>query len=132
MAGLQLYRSYGLGIQDTSSWRQEVAKTASYTVLAKDNGTLFTTTGASGTVTFTLPAIAPGLAFGFLNVVDQTMGVASAEGDNIVAINDASADSLTFSTSSQKIGAYLKVFSNSAGTKWHYEAYTSATITVAT
>lgn len=32
------------------------AKTADYTVLAGDSGTVFTNTGASGTVVFTLPA----------------------------------------------------------------------------
>ena len=67
---------------------------------------------------FTLPAILPGLSFKFKGVVDQNMTVTSAEGDNVVALNDASADSIAFSTSSQKIGSGAVVYSNAAGTKW--------------
>jgi len=112
----------------------ESAKTTNYTVLATDVCTLFTTTGASGAVTFTLPTIAANLGpFGFLNTVDQNMAVASAEGDNIVYLNDASADSLTFSTSSQKIGGYVVLNANAAGTKWYAECRSpSNTVTVAT
>ena len=98
--------------------QREVAKTADYTIVAADNGTLFTNTAAAGAVEFTLPAILPGLSFKFKGVVDQNMTVTSAEGDNVVALNDASADSIAFSTSSQKIGSGAVVYSNAAGTKW--------------
>lgn len=87
-----------------------ITKAADYTVVAADNGALFITAGASGAVTFTLPTIAAGLRFQFYNVVDQNMAVASAgSSDNIVGMNDLGADSITFSTSSQKIGACLEV-----------------------
>lgn len=109
------------------------AKTSNYTVLAADAGTLFTTTGASGAVTFTLPAIAAGLGpFEFLNTVDQNMTVASAEGDNIVTLNDNAADSLAFSTSSQKVGGHLRVYADNAGTKWLVEVLSGGTLTIAT
>lgn len=97
------------GINPRSPWRRTVAKTAAYTVVAADHGKLFTTAGATGAVAFTLPAIAAGLTFYFLNLEDQDMTIASAEGDNMVAINDAEADSIAFSTSSEKTGAFVGV-----------------------
>lgn len=113
---------------------KETAKAASYTVVEADNGTLFTTLGASGAVTFTLPAIRPGLAFEFLNLVDQNMIIASAEGDNLVALHAASADSVAGQTTSQKIGVRFMVHANQAGTKWYVRNLSpaGATITVAT
>lgn len=42
------------------------AKTANYTVLATESGTGFTTTGASGTVVFALPAATVGLNYYFV------------------------------------------------------------------
>ena len=45
------------------------AKTTAYTVLTADNGTLFTNRGASGSVTFTLPAPRAGLYLGFVKAV---------------------------------------------------------------
>ncbi|OGT57674.1 MAG: hypothetical protein A3E01_02750 [Gammaproteobacteria bacterium RIFCSPHIGHO2_12_FULL_63_22] len=112
---------------------KEVAKTADYSVVAADNGTLFTTTAAAGNVVFTLPTIARGLMFEFLNVVDFNMTVASAAGDDMVSINDASADSIAFSTGSQKIGGHVIVHSNDAGTKWYVRNLSPGnTITTAT
>lgn len=109
---------------------QEVAKTTNYTVVAADNNTLFTTSGAAGSVTFTLPAIAAGYAFEFLNLVDQSMTVASAEGTNVVWDNNASASSLAFSTASHKIGGHLMFQSNAAGTKWYVRQLGPSTNTV--
>lgn len=107
-----------------------VAKTTSYTVLATDTNTTFTTTGAAGAVTFTLPTLARGLRFRFQNVVDQNMVVAGAAG-TIVALNNAAATSVTFSTASQKIGAAVEVVANEAGTKWLAFFGSSATPTLA-
>jgi len=113
----------------------ESAKTANYTVLTTDNGTLFTNTGASGAVVFTLPTLAAGLVYEFLVTADQSVTVASAAGDDMVVFNDATADSVAFSTSSEKIGGSLLIFSNSAGTKWYVNqvsAGSAHTLTVAT
>jgi hypothetical protein len=94
-----------------------VAKTASYTLLPTDSGTLFHTTGATGAVTFTLPAVATsaGLTYTFMNTVDQNMVVA-APTDTMVADGDATATSATWSTTSHKIGGACTVSCD--GAKW--------------
>lgn len=91
------------------------AKTASYTVTQAESGTLFTTTGASGTVTFTLPA-APttGTFYRFFNTENQTMTVTAGTADTMAAIGNSSADSIAFSTSSKKQGAGLEVIYDGA------------------
>lgn len=93
-------------------------KSASYTVVAADNGTTFLADTADAT--FTLPAIKPGLVFEFLRVDNFELSVASAEGDNMIVGNDASADSVTFTTDAQQIGARVKVTSIYVGStlKW--------------
>lgn len=109
------------------------SKTADYTVLAADNFTLFDNTGASGAVTFTLPTLANGLAFWFKVAADQTVTVASAAGNDMIAFNDASASSVAFSTSGQKIGGGVLVYANPGATKWLVEDISAGanTITVA-
>lgn len=120
------------GYSDPSGWRAEVAKTANYTVLPSDNGKLFTNTGASGAVTFTLPTRAAGYKLGFFVVADQNVTVSSAAGDDMVTVNDASADSVAFSTSNEKIGAYVVLFTNAAGTKWYVDKRCPNSMTVST
>lgn len=87
------------------------AKTASYTVVAADGGKLFTTTGASGAITFTLPAIA-GISAGwfaeFYNTVNQNM-VITAPAGLLVGTHNATATTATFSTASELIGAGARV-----------------------
>lgn len=87
--------------------RRTVLKAASYTVVAADQGTLFVQ--KTGDATFTLPAIKAGLKFEFLQSADFEMVVASAEGDNMLVGGDASADSITFTTAGQQIGARVAV-----------------------
>jgi len=84
-----------------------ITKATNYTVVAADNGMLFVQKTADAT--FTLPAIKAGLTFEFLQSADFEMVVASAEGDNMVVGGDASADSITFTTASQQIGARVRV-----------------------
>lgn len=105
-------------------------KTADYTITALDNGSHFDNTGATGTVNFTLPAIANGYAFGFHAVADQILKVISAEGTNVVALNNASATSVAVQTGSQKIGGGFFIFSNAAGTKWLVENASAGTNTI--
>lgn len=91
-----------------------VSKAASYTCLAAESGTVFNTVGATGAVTFTLPAVADGpYQFRFINAVDQNMAVA-APTDTLVTFNDATATSCTFSTAGNKIGAGLLVVCDGA------------------
>ena len=93
------------------------AKTANYTVLESDSGTWFTTEGATGTITFTLPVtVASGLIYHFVNAENYTMTVQCGSGDKMVAFNDVAADSYSFSTASEKVGGALTVLGD--GTKW--------------
>ena len=109
------------------------AKTENYTVVAGDNGKMFTTLGAAGAVNFTLPTLARGLEFEFFNEVDQNMVITAAAG-TLVVHNNAAATSIAFSTSSEKIGGKVKIRANTAGTKWLAEVALGAdsqTVTIA-
>jgi hypothetical protein len=87
-----------------------VTKTAAYTVLAKETGTWFTTTGATAAVTFTLPAISDGpYIFYFVAVADFGMTVTAATADTLLTFNDAAADSVAFSTASEIMGSLVIV-----------------------
>lgn len=113
--------------------RSVIVKTANYQLLASDgSGTLFTTRGAVGAVTFTLPVPAPqltGVAYEFLNTVDQAMTVSAGAG-KAVTFNNAAAASLAASTAGQKIGAIIRAYCD--GTSWHLQGSTvGVTYTVA-
>lgn len=87
------------------------AKTADYTVLQSDNGTLFTNKGAAGSVNFTLP-VTPytGTTYEFQAcVLAQNLVITSGTADKMVVYNDIAADSITFSTSARIAGAAVKV-----------------------
>lgn len=87
------------------------AKTASYTCVAADSGTIFHTTGATAAVVFTLPQISTGpFWFRFINGADVDMTITSAVADTEVTFNDLAADSVAFSTSSEKIGGMVDVY----------------------
>lgn len=102
---------------DQGGWRNVVAKTADYTVLTTDHGTLFTNRGAGAAVTFTLPAVAAkGLRYGFYVVANQNVLVVGGTADTMVAFNDATANSVAFSTTGEKIGGMFEVFGD--GTGW--------------
>lgn len=93
------------------------AKTADYTVLDSDNGTIFTNSGAAGAVIFTLPATAKrGLEFTFNVVADQSVTVTAGTADTLIAFNDLAADSIAFSTAAEKIGGTIRIVGD--GSKW--------------
>lgn len=122
-------------ISDIAFRVKVVAKTAAYTVTAAESGTIFTTQGATGAVTFTLPAVTAGsgLWFMFYNCEDVNMVVASGTADTMTAINDVAADSVAFQTNSLKIGGGIIVFGD--GTSWHtaiLPGQATQTVTVAT
>jgi hypothetical protein len=99
---------------DPQNWKSGIVartatKAADYAVLAGDNGTAFT--AITGNVTFTLPTIKSGLSYEFLRGSDHNLVIASAAGDDVIVGNDLSADSITFSTSGNKIGARIRVSS---------------------
>lgn len=93
--------------------RRVLGKSASYTVVAPRDapGTIFTNKGATGPVTFTLPAATRALLgwwYEFLAIVDQSIGVQTVVSDTAVALNDLAADSLALSTGGQKIGGAIR------------------------
>lgn len=93
------------------AWTPKVtAKTTSYTVLAAESGTIFTTTGATAALTFTLPAISDGpFVFYFLSGADVAMTVTAETVDTMVTFNDLAADSVALSTASEIIGGGVMV-----------------------
>lgn len=106
------------------------AKTASYTVTRADFGSVLTTRGAGSAVTFTLPA-ASELNKGdwvlFINVADQNM-IVSGPANGLTVFNNATATSIAFQTSSEKIGgAFLAI---SDGTKWDVAPLSEETQTI--
>lgn len=113
------YQGNQFDAENTSDRRcKVVAKTADYTVTASDMGKIFTTRGATGAVTFTLPAASTqlqGAVVEFYNVADQNMTVAGAD-EELVAFNDLTADSIAYSTSSEKIGGGFRAVCD--GTSW--------------
>lgn len=137
-AGYETGRSVaidGNGFINPLMWKARVvAKTAAYTVLANDSGTIFTNQGATASVTFTLPATADGngLVYFFYNCEDQNMIVASGTVDTMTALNDVAADSVALQTTSLKIGGGFMVFGD--GTSWHAVplVHDTQTVTVAT
>ena len=108
-----------------------ITKTASYTVTPNDFGSVLTTRGAGGAVTFTLPAASSvnnGDWVLFVNVADQKMIIAGAD-EGLVTFNDLTADSVAYQTSSEKIaGAFLAI---SDGTSWVVMPIATETQTIA-
>lgn len=88
------------------------AKTAAYQMVPGDVGKILTNRGASGAVTMTLPDkddIPAGWNVRVFVVADQNVVIASTEGDNIIAFNEADADSIAFQTAGDLIGSALEV-----------------------
>ena len=114
---------------DNGGWRNIVAKTADYTVVTADHGTLFTNRGAAGAVNFTLPTTAyKGMRFGFYVVADQTLTVTSGTADTMVVYNDATADSVSFGSAGDKIGGMFEVVGDGTGWLVMPRTYTDGTI----
>lgn len=110
-------------------FRRAVQVDADYTVLASDVGTLFIATAA---VNFTLPTKGANLWFGFYQTADANMAILSAgSADDIIATNDDAADSVTYSTASQKRGSMGVATILPDLTKWAFINVGGTTITVA-
>lgn len=94
-----------------------VAKTSSYTLTTSDFGKVFTTRGAGGAITFTLPAASgnSGEWFEFYNVANQNMILAAAD-EGMVCFNDLTADAIAFQTTNEKIGGGFRAICD--GTSW--------------
>lgn len=109
------------------------AKTAAYAITVADWGKTFTNRGATGSVTFTLPAVSAvenGFFVEFFAVAAQDFVIA-ATANQIIAFNDVDADAITFSTSSEIVGAAATLKCD--GTSWlailHTEETATTTVT---
>lgn len=111
-------------------WTQEVTKSADYTVLNTDNGTLFITGGGANR-TFTLPSLANGVGcvFWFYNVQNNNM-IITAPSNKLIADGNATGTTATFSTMSHIIGSFAMVFMNDAGTFYHLANLGGTTATI--
>ena len=107
-----------------------VSKTADYTVLSTDNGTHFFASGAN--INFTLPAIAlnRGYRFRFTMISDHNLTVTAPSG-KLVTFNNATATSVAFSTSGNKIGASVEIVGLPDSTKYLALPHGANTMTVA-
>jgi hypothetical protein len=118
----------------TRSQLRIVPKTSAYTVNTNQDrcGTRFTNRGATGSVTFTLPAPHAGLIgwfYEFFGVADQNI-VVSAGSAKGLAFNNATCASLASQTGGGLIGA--KIRATCDGTSWLLEGTTvGVTYTVA-
>jgi hypothetical protein len=96
------------------------AKVAAYQIVADDLGKTFTNRGATASVAFTLPpinTIQAGWWCRFFGVTNAGFSVVShGSSDNIVSLNDATADSITMTTNSLAIGAAIDISWD--GTGW--------------
>lgn len=110
-------------------WRT-ATKTADYTCLVEDNGTWFNTKGASGTVIFTLPAVATSanVHYRFTCAAGQILKVAAPAG-TMVTYNNAAATSVA--TGTVNIGHGFEAICD--GAFWYVSGhmYVTANTTVA-
>jgi hypothetical protein len=114
-----------------ASMQTVTAKTSDYTVTSAETGTIFHTTGASSTVSFTLPTPAAGLWYRFFNAVDSGMRIASASANQIITFNTLEAEDVRFYTANQLAGAYVEAFGLSAS-KWFLIPHTARTMNTVT
>jgi len=95
------------------------AKTAAYSVVfPSDNGKFFTNRGDGDALTFTLPAVTAALEGSWCEfhvVAGQNVAIAGTAGQ-LVTFNDAAANSVTFSTANELIGAHATAVCD--GTSW--------------
>ncbi len=106
-----------------------ITKAANYTVTAGDNGTFFIATAA---VNFTLPTIAAGLSYRFLQSADANLIITGS--NNIIGLDDFGGSTLTWSTVDNLIGSGVTVLAvNIAAStlKWAIQLASSSTMVVA-
>lgn len=110
------------------------AKTAAYTVLNTESGTIFTTRGATVAVNFTLPvnsSVPIGFDITVYGVSAYGFTITSNPTDTLVVKNDATADTITTTTTSLIIGAAVRVVFD--GTGWlTFNASAGPTYAIAT
>ena len=104
-------------------------KTTNYTVLSTDTGLLFVATAAAN---FTLPTKANGLAFRIMQSADANLVITGSA--DIIHKGNAAANTVTFSTASEKIGSHVLVeciYTADSTLKWLVSNLGGTTATVA-
>lgn len=86
------YSGGGGGLSESGPF---VTKVADYTVTEADNGTHFNTTGAVGTVIFTLPTVQQGLHYRFTSTAAQILRVTGSPADSIIGPGDLDLDTVS-------------------------------------
>lgn len=119
----------GLGEAFLSHPKCTQDQTGNRTLVAADSGIEFI---ATNTVVFTLPTIENGLSYLVRQSSDNPMTITSAEGNNILALNDTAASSLAFSTATEQIGAAALIRAIFIGSTltWVVDNLSDATITI--
>jgi hypothetical protein len=102
--------------------------TAAITITEAQNGTTFISTHTAANIAITLPTIHSGLEYWILrgaNSADDWV-INSAEGDNLLVGNDVAADSVTWTTTGQQIGAggHIRSVYNGTTLQWHVDLFT--------
>jgi len=80
-------------------------------ITADESGKIFTNTGASGSITFTLPTAAKGLMYSFAKVVAQDMIIDAADGDYIA---DSSASGTISNTRDSEVWGFITLLAVSS------------------
>lgn len=113
------------------NWQTVEIKTTDYAVTAADTGKILAANKA-GTFTFTLPAVgtAKGCVWRFIQMQDQNLVITTTTGNVMIAKNLATADTVTYSTASNKIGAACEVICD--GTYYYFFNLSSCTDTPST
>jgi len=91
-----------------------------------------TNRGAAGTLVHTLPSAVSGDAgarFSYRGVADQGVTFSKPTGGTLIALGNSVANSITFNTASQKVGAACDFVFD--GTAWHASPLANTTPTLA-
>lgn len=108
-----------MGVHRGVVYTNKLVTGTTHTVTAADNGKRFFYDNVAA-VAVTLPAIKAGLVYEFVRSANEEIVISSAAGDDMIVGNDLSADSLTFTTNNEQIGAAVRIEGVYAGTtlKW--------------
>lgn len=122
----------GLRIGFEGDGFQTDIKTAAYTVVSADSGKLLVGNHASTQVEFTLPAVADAdrCIFFFASLGAAGIKITGGTADKMVIKNDAAADSASYETANEKIGAACIVIGD--GSNYYFFEMSGCTVTVAT
>ena len=104
-------------IDDISFRMNVVAKTADYTCLLRESGTMFTMVGAAADIEFTLPALTDGVVYWFYQATDYEMLISAAAADTMICFNDADADAIALTQADEHLGNCVMMVCD--GTMWY-------------